>query len=40
MLDDWNLDDRWLEIVDRAELGGNEGDITNKKKSKRKKGGW
>jgi len=39
--DDWNLDDRWLEVVDRAELGGYKGDITDtKNQNEKRKGAW
>ena len=37
-VDGWNMDDRRLDIVDRAELGGNKGDITDKKNQNEKKG--
>jgi len=36
-VDGWNLDDQWLEIIDRAELGGDKGDITDMKNQNEKK---
>ena len=41
-VDGWNPDGRWLEIVDRAELGGDKGNITDTKNQlhEKKNGAW